>query len=312
MKMNIKQTTKRRKRYSWMDIIFMGIVYGSLILCALVCLYPMYFTILASFSDAYAVYRGEVNLLPKGFTTIAYELVFQNKDIWKGYGNTIFYTVFGTMFNLFLTIPAAYALSKKQMLGRNFLMTIFLITMYFGGGMIPSYILVKNLGLTDTRMIMILSGGLSVYNTIVTRTYFQNNIPESLYEAARIDGAGEFRVFLKIVIPLSAPIIAVMTLYYAVSHWNSYFNALIYIKNQDLHPLQLVLRRILILNEAAYEEALQSDTTAAALADAAKRAYQSLTMKYAMVFIGSAPMLILYPFIQKHFVIGFMVGSVKG
>lgn len=312
MKSNIKHKVSGWKRYSWSDRIFLGVVYGTLILFTLICLYPLYFTVIASVSDAYSVYRGEVNLLPKGFTTIAYELVFQNKEIWKGYANTMFYTVFGTLLNLFLTIPAAYGLSKKQMLGRNFLMTIFLITMYFGGGMIPTYLLMKNLHLTNTRMIMIITGGLSVYNTIVTRTYFQNNIPESLFEAARIDGAGEFRVFLKIVIPLSAPIIAVMTLYYAVGHWNSYFNALIYLTNSDLHPLQLILRRILILNEAAYEEALQSDTSAEALANAAKLAYQSLTMKYAMVFIGSAPMLILYPFVQKHFVKGMMVGSVKG
>ena len=302
---------KSWKRYSWSDKIFMGIVYGSLILITLMCLYPLYFTVMASFSDAYAVYRGEVNLLPKGFTTVAYELVYQNKDIWVGYKNTIIYTFLGTIFNLFLTIPAAYGLSKKQMLGRNFLMTIFLITMYFGGGMIPTYLLMKTLHLTDTRLLMIISGGLSVYNTIVTRTYFQNNIPDSLFEAARIDGAGELRVFLKIVIPLSAPIIAVMTLYYAVGHWNSYFTALIYLKKSDLHPLQLVLRRILILSQAAYETAMQSDASAEELANAAKKAYQALTMKYAMVFIGSAPMLILYPFVQKYFVKGVMLGSVK-
>ena len=310
-----KETIRKKSKwsyYSWSDKIFLIVVYSVIILAALACLYPLYFTIIASFSEAYDVYSGKVNLLPSGFTLEAYELVFQNKSIWQGYANTTFYTVAGTSFNLFLTIPCAYALSKKKMLGRNLFMTLFLITMYFGGGMIPTYILYKQLQLVNTPWIMIISGGLSVYNVVVTRTYFQNNIPESLYEAARIDGANELYIFWKLVIPLSAPIIAVIALYYAVGHWSSYFNAMIYITDKDLQPLQLVLRRILILNETAYEDAMQTAESAELINDAARRAQMAITMKYALVFIGSAPMLIAYPFIQKFFVKGVMVGSLKG
>ena len=309
------QTTIKRKskwkNYSWNDKIFLMVVYAVIVLLALICLYPLYYTVIASVSDAADVYKGKVNLFPSGFTLEAYTLVFQNKNIWRGYANTIFYTVVGTCFNLFLTIPTAYALSKKRMFGRGLLMTLFVITMYFGGGMIPTYILFKNMNLINTPWIMIISGGLSVYNVIVTRTYFQNNIPETLFEAARIDGASELRIFLQIVLPLSAPIIAVITLYYAVSHWSSYFTAMIYITETDLHPLQMVLRRILILNETAYTDAMLSGN-ADMIENALKQSQLAVTMKYALVFIASAPMLILYPFIQKHFVKGIMVGSLKG
>lgn len=301
------------RNYSIGDKIFLIIVYSTLLLFTLACLYPLYFTVIASVSDAHDVYTGKVNLWPSGFTMEAYGLVFQNKSIWRGYANTIFYTVAGTLFNLFLTIPTAYALSKKRMFGRTFLMTLFIITMYFGGGMIPTYILFQKLNLINTPWIMIINGGLSVYNVVVTRTYFQNNIPESLFEAARIDGASEFRIFLKLVLPLSAPILAVITLYYAVGHWSSYFSAMIYITDMDLHPLQVVLRRILILNESAYQDALLSaDATAEMLQSAEKQAHLATTMKYALVFIASAPVLAIYPFIQKYFVKGMMIGSLKG
>lgn len=299
-------------RYSWGDRIFLTIVYGTLILVSLICLYPLFFTVIASVSDAYAIYRGEVSFWPKGFTMEAYQMVLANDSIWRGYANTIFYTVTGTMLNLFLTIPAAYALSKSRVYGRNFLMTIFLITMYFSGGMIPTYIMMDKLNLINTPWVLILSGGLSVYNTIVTRTFFQNNIPETLYEAARIDGANEFRIFVQLALPLSKPILAVMTLYYAVAHWNSYFTAMIYIQDKDLYPLQMILRSILILNENAFTAALESDIDTAVLMDLAHKSYLVTTMKYALVFIASAPMLAIYPFIQKYFVKGVMVGSVKG
>lgn len=312
----MKSETIRKKskwsNYTWADKIFVVAVYTVVILITFVCLYPMYYTVIASFSNPYDVYTGKVNLLPKGFSLTSYELVFQNKGIWKGYANTIFYTVFGTIFNLILTIPCAYALSKQRMYGRNVFMTLFIITMYFSGGMIPTYILFNNLHLTNTRLILIIAGGLSVYNVVVTRTYFQNNIPESLYEAARIDGASEFRIFWQLVIPLSAPIIAVITLYYAVGHWSSYFNAMIYTTDTDLQPLQLVLRRILILNETAYEDAMNSGADPDIIKNAALQSQQAVTMKYSLVFIASVPMLIIYPFIQKFFVKGIMVGSLKG
>lgn len=299
-------------RYSWGDRIFLAIVYGTLILVTLICLYPLFFTVIASVSDAYAVYRGEISFWPKGFTLEAYQMVLENKSIWRGYANTIIYTLTGTMLSLFLTIPVAYALSKRQMYGQKILMTVFLITMYFSGGIIPSYILMNQLKLVNTPWVIILSGGLSVYNLIVTRTFFQGNIPESLYEAARIDGASEFRIFVQVALPLSKAILAVMALYYGVARWNSYFNAMIYLQDKDLFPLQLILRSILILNENAFTAALESDIDAAILADLAHKSYLVTTMKYALVFIASAPMLMIYPKIQKYFVKGVMVGSVKG
>jgi len=213
-----------------------------------------------------------------------------------------------------LTIPTAYALSKKRMYGRGFFMTLFLITMYFSGGMIPTFLLMNKLNLINTRWILVIGGGLSVYNVVVARTYFQNNIPETLFEAARIDGANEFLIFLKLVIPLSAPIIAVIGLYSAVAQWSSYFNAMIYITDNDLQPLQIVLRRILILNEQAYDKLMSSggNITAEQIELAEKMSYMALTMKFSLVFIASAPMLVAYPFVQKYFVKGMMIGSLKG
>lgn len=297
---------------SWDDRVFLIIVYSLLILLALICAYPLYFTIIASISDPHSVYLGKISFLPKGFTTEAYELVFQNKMIWKGYLNSIFYTACGTFFNLLLTIPAAYALSKKQLIWRTPLTVFLSFTMYFSGGMIPTYLLFKSLGMLNNMSVMIFAGGISIYNVIVTRTYFQNNIPESLCEAARIDGANEFQIFFRLVIPLSAPIIAVMTLYYAVGHWNNYFDGMVYLTNTNLQPLQVVLRKILIINENAYQEAILAETDSATLLqDAARRTYLAITMKYSVVFIASLPMLIIYPFIQKHFVKGVMIGAVK-
>ena len=313
-KMRNESLAKRKSslaRSTLSDKIFLIIVYAVLFAIAFACMYPIYFAVIASFSEGHAVYSGDVNWLPKGFTLGAYQLVFQNDKIWRGYLNTIFYTVCGTLFNLFLTIPTAYALSKKRMYGRGVIMTLFIITMYFGGGMIPTYLLMDKMNLINTPWIMIISGGISVYNVVVTRTYFMNSIPEGLYEAARIDGANEIYIFRKMALPLSAPILAVMTLYYAVGHWNSYFNAMIYISNQKLHPLQVILRRILILNETAYEDALESGASMELLKDAAHAAYMAVTMKYALVLIACLPMLIAYPFVQKYFVKGIMIGSLK-
>jgi putative aldouronate transport system permease protein len=274
--------------------------------------YPIYYTIIASFSDHTAVATGKISLLPVGFQTTAYEAVFKNTEIWLGYLNTILYTVGGTAFNLFLTIPAAYAMSKKRMFGHGVLSWYFLITMYFGGGMIPTYLLYKTLNLVNNPFIMVISGGISVYNMIVTRTYYQNSIPESLYEAGRIDGCSEIGMFFRIALPLSLPIVAVMCLYYAVGHWNGYFTALIYLTKTRYQPLALVLRRILIMNQAARDEAVSADLDPYLIANAAARANLVVVMKYALVIIASLPMLILYPFIQKYFVKGVMIGSVKG
>lgn len=295
----------------WDDRIFLIVVYTFMILVAFCCLYPLYFTVIASLSNPDAVYTGKVTLLPVGFSTQSYEMVFGDTRIWRGYGNSIYYTVVGTLFNLLLTIPGAYALSKRRMYCRGLFTTIFIFTMYFSGGMVPYYILLKNLNLLNTRWVLIIGGGVSVYNMVVTRTYFQNNVPETLCEAARIDGASEFGTFLRVVLPISGPIVAVMALYYAVSHWSSYFAGMVYVTNPDIQPLQVVLRKILILNETAYADAMASGD-ATLISNAEKRAQVVAAMKYAVVFIGSLPMLILYPFIQKHFVKGIMVGSLKG
>lgn len=300
--------TRKRKRVSWFDIVNNLFV----IMLTIICLYPLYYTVIASFSDYSAVATGKVSLWPVGFQLEAYKGMFANKDIWMGYRNTIYYTVFGTMFNLFLTVPAAYVMSKKRMFGHSILTWYFLITMYFGGGMIPTYLLYKNLGLINNPLIMIISGGLSVYNMIVVRTFFSSSIPNELYEAGRIDGSSEFGLFFKIALPLSAPIVAVITLYYAVGHWNSYFTAMMYLTKAEYQPLSLVLRRILIMNEAAIDEAGLMDLDPALLEAMADRANLAVVMKYALVIISSAPMLAIYPFIQKYFVKGVMIGALKG
>ncbi len=298
-------------RTSYGDKIYLLIVFSLLALVTFLCIYPLWFTIIASISDANAVYTGKVKLLPHDISMEAYRLVMNNKDIWRGYLNTIFYTVVGTAFDLFLTIPCAYALSKKKMFGRGFFSVLFVIAMYFSGGMIPTYILMIKLHLINTRWALIFTGALSIYNLIITRTYFQNSIPETIYEAAEIDGASEFRSFFTIALPLSKPIIAVIALYYAVYHWSDYFNAMLYITNTKLQPLQIVLQQILIYNKTAYDVASAQDVDAAFLADLAYRAHLATTIKYAIVFIASAPMLVIYPFIQKFFVKGIMIGSLK-
>ena len=299
---------KKKRKLTAFDLCIILI----LLLITLVIAYPIYYTVIASFSDHQAVATGKVSFLPVGFQLTAYKAVFENDQIWQGYLNTIIYTVGGTAFNLFLTIPAAYAMSKTQMLGHGVLTWCFLITMYFGGGMIPTYLLYKNLNLINNPLIMVIAGGLSIYNLIVTRTYYQNSIPDSLYEAARIDGSSEIGIFIRIALPLSMPIIAVMCLYYAVGHWNGYFTALMYLTKTKYQPLALVLRRILIMNETALDEAVGADLDPALIANAAARANLVVTMKYALVLVASLPMLVLYPFIQKYFVKGVMIGSVKG
>ncbi len=298
----------RKKRISAFDFV----VNAILIFITLLCLYPLYYTVIASVSDFTAVATGKVGFWPIDFQLKAYKAVFENQQIWMGYRNTIIYTVLGTAFNLCLTIPTAYVMSKKQMFGHSVITWYFLITMYFGGGMIPTYLLYKDLGLLNNPLVMIVTGGLSIYNMIVARTYFSSSIPADLYEAGRIDGCSEFGLFFKIALPLSMPITAVMMLYYAVGHWNSYFNAMMYLTKVDYQPLSLVLRRILIMNQAAVDEAGLMTLDPALLQDAAERANLAIVMKYALVLIASAPMLAVYPFIQKYFVKGVMIGALKG
>ncbi|MCL2572867.1 MAG: carbohydrate ABC transporter permease [Defluviitaleaceae bacterium] len=284
-----------------------------MLLLLLVTFYPLYYTVIASLSEPFDVARGNVRFLPVNFTLQSYRQVFAYSQIWIGYRNTIFYTVFGTLFSLFLTIPAAYTLSKKQIPFRGVITFFFVFTMYFGGGMIPTFLLVRDMGLMNTPWVMIILGGFSVWNMIVTRVYFMSSIPEELYESARIDGASDFRQFFTIALPLAKPVIAVITLWYIVGNWNAFFNALLYIRDANLEPLQLVLRRVLVLEQSVLDEGLLQDTLQPGeLLDRVRRAHAAYTMRYAMVFIASFPLLVAYPFIQKHFVKGIMVGSLKG
>lgn len=283
-----------------------------LLMLALIILYPMYFTVIASFSEPYDVVSGNVKFWFKGFTMDSYIQVFNNKKIWIGYRNSIVNTALGTMLNLILTIPAAYALSKNSLWNRGLLNTYFVIIMFFSGGLLPTYLVVRDMGLLNKPYTLILLGGFSAYNMIVARTYFQTSIPESLYEAAEIDGCSQFRQFFSIAIPLAKPIIAVITLYYAVGRWNSFFDSLVYISNSDFYPLQMVLRNILLEGQNALTSLDPSTMDAEQVAYLTRRAYMAEAMKYAIIFIASLPMLIAYPFVQKYFVKGVMIGSVKG
>ena len=282
-----------------------------MLLVLLVVAYPLYFTIIASVSDASALSAGKVILRPAGFNLEAYRQVLAYKAIWKGYANSAYYTLFGTLLAMFVTIPAAYSLSKKYFPLRNLFTTVVLITMYFGGGLVPTYLLVKSLRLLNTRAILVILGCFSVYNMIIARSYFSTSISDALYEAAEIDGAGEYKKFYAIALPLAKPILAVLVLYYAVGYWNSYFNALMYTSSKAFEPLQLVLRRVLILNENALNIEMLEQVSVDELLIQKARAEAAYVMKYAMVFIGSLPLLIMYPFVQKHFVKGVMIGSVK-
>jgi len=292
------------------DRIFDLVNHILVFLLLAICIYPLYYTIIASFSEPEHVLSGRVYLWIKGFTLDSYRSVLDYDMIWVGYRNTIFYTVVGTLYNLIVLIPASYALSKKEMKFKGPLMLFFVFTMYFGGGMIPTYLNMKNLNLIDSIWVMIIPSAFSVYNMIITRTFFMTNFSESLAEAARIDGAGEFRIFIQIALPLSSAIIAVMTLYHAVGRWNSYFNALLYLNDSQKYPLQMVLRTVLLQNTS-----VRIDTgamTTEEIMDNIRKQKLAETLKYAVIFIANAPVLAMYPFVQKYFTKGIMVGSIKG
>ena len=281
------------------------------VLITFIVAYPLYFCIVASFSDPMEVAQGNTLLWIKGFTTEAYKYVFKEERLWIGYRNTIIYTILGTLYNLILTIPAAYVLTKKHMPFRNLISWYFFITMYLSGGMIPTYLLIKDLNLIDNPLVLIIGAGVNCYNLIVTRQYFATSIHPNIYEAAYIDGASEWKCFLKVALPLAKPIIAVMVLYYGVARWNGYYEALLYIRNSDYQPLQLVLRSIL-LNSSFTIEDFAATTDIDSVLYLQQLANMAQSMKYAIIFIASAPLLVLYPFIQKHFAKGIMIGSVKG
>lgn len=292
------------------DKIFLAINYTFVMFAFLIVLYPLIYILSASISDPKLVGSGEMWLLPKGITFEGYIRVFENENIWNGYLNTIIYTVVGTMINLVVTLPAAYALSRKDFYGRGFFTAMFMVTMFFSGGMVPSYLLVKQLGMIDTIWALVIPGAVSIWNLIVCRTFFQSSIPKELQEAAQIDGCTNMRLFIKIVLPLSMPIIAVMALFYGVGHWNSYFSALIYLNDAAKYPLQLVLRQILVLQQMSAQGGGMIDgSTATALNNKAEIA---ALVRYSTIIVATIPIIAVYPFLQRYFVQGVMIGSVKG
>ena len=287
------------------DLTFRIVNTTLLAIILLVTLYPLYFIIIASFSDPLQVNAGKILFWPSGFHTNAYRMVFRDQDILTGYRNTLFYTVAGTLINLILTVMAAYPLSRRDLVGRTFLTWILIFTMFFSGGLIPTYLLVSSLGLRNTVWSIILLGAVSVWNVIIMRTFFQSTIPQDLHDAAQVDGCSNLGQLFRIILPLSKPVIAVMVLYYGVAHWNGFFNALIYITDSKLYPLQLILRSILVQNRVSEE--MLSDIESLAM-----RATLVENIKYAVIIVSTVPILTLYPFLQKYFVKGVMIGAIKG
>ena len=302
---NVNVKRKTRLRHSVSDNIFNGILLVILGFFLILVAYPLIFVVAASFSSGNAVTSGKVFLWPVNFTLTGYEIVFSNAAVWRGYANTVFYTLTGTALNLVLTIMVAYPLSRRTFQGRRFFSILYMIPMFVGGGMIPTYVLMSKLGLVNSRWIMILSGAVSIYNMVLMRTFFKNSIPDELLESAKIDGISDIGYLLKIVIPLSKAIISVIVLYYMVGHWNSYMTPLIYLQDPDKKPLQLILREI--LNASKVD--LTQITDPAVIE---KMAGMADVMKYALIVVSTVPMLILYPFIQKFFTKGVMIGSLKG
>lgn len=269
----------------------------------LVIFYPCYYIVVASVSDPVQIYESNSLLWhPKGFSLYSYSEVLQNAHIWRGYRNTILYVVSGTFLSVFLTTTAAFALTRKNMPGNTVILFMILFTMYFSGGLIPTYLVVRGLNLTDTPLALILPNAVVTYNLIITISYFRS-MPYSLEEAAKIDGASYYMIFFKVMLPLAMPVVAVIALYYAVQLWNDYFNALIYLKKRTLYPLQLILREILIQNNTASMQSITSGDDAQAYAE---------NVKYATIVVSTVPILCFYPFVQKFFVKGVMIGAVKG
>ena len=300
----MNSTVKNRIRKSKEVKIFDFIIYLTAVLLVIITLYPMYFIVIASISNPTDVSSGNIVLWPKGINMRGYEQLLNYKQLWVGYKNTIIYALLGTGMNLIVNISASYALSRKDLIGKKLITFYYLVPMFFGGGLIPTYLIVKNFGLLDTRWVMILPFSVITYYIIVGRTFFSNNIPDDLWEAAQIDGCGNLTFFFKIVLPLSKAVIAVIALWSAVGHWNAYFNALIYLRSDVLQPLQIVLRNILISNQTM--SMMMTGTAATEARQAAE------LIKYGVIVVSSAPIMCMYPFVQKYFNQGVMIGAVKG
>jgi putative aldouronate transport system permease protein len=298
-----KHMAQRRTPADWFADI---VIWVLVAVVAVAVIYPLYFVVIASFSNPAMVSTGKVTVLPVDINFGGYEKVFSDSRIWIGYRNTIVYSVVGTLLNMVVTLPAAFALARIEFKPRRVILFLFTFTMYFAGGLIPSYLLFKDLGLLDNMWVFVLPGAVSVWNLIIARSFFETSIPEDLHDAAQIDGLGYFGYFMKIVLPLSSAIIAVLALYYFVGHWNDYFTALIYIRTDTKQPLQMVLQNILLANQTQQggsgnggQSALQQQQ----LAD---------QIKYGVIIVSTLPLLVVYPFLQKYFNKGVMIGAVKG
>lgn len=294
---------------SWDDKLFYALVVLIVSLLFISVLYPILHIIACSFSSGNAIYAGKVFVWPVDFGLDGYNLVFSNADVWRGYINTIRYTLLGTFINVTMIMITAYPLSRTDLPGRSWIMELFTFTMYFGGSMIPNYLLVRDLGMLDTTWSLVIPGALAVYQMIVARTFLQTNIPIELLQAAQIDGCNDSKFFFKIVLPLSSAIIAVSALFMAVGHWNSYFNAMMYLNTRSKIPLQLVLREILISSQYTVSS---SELTGMSPEDVERIQRVTDIMKYALIIISSVPIMCLYPFAQKYFMKGVMVGAIKG
>lgn len=299
---NYKSRSRGDRIFDTIDFILLTLVF-------LIVAYPLYFIIISSISDPVVVASGGVTVIPVGFTLDGYKRVFEESTVMRGFMNSLIYTVTGVLVNLLLTLPTSYALSRKDFFASRPIMIFYMLTMFVSGGLMPTYLVVKGTGLMDSMWALIVPGAVSVYNMIVARTFFKANIPGELLEAAKLDGCGNTRFFLYIVLPLSSAIIAILVLYYGVGHWNSYFNALLYITDREKWPLQLELRSILLQNMLSQSKSVMS---AAELAE--KKRLEALVemMKYSLIIVSSIPVMILYPFVQKYFVKGVTIGSVKG
>jgi len=300
----VEVKNKNKKREISKDKIFVISCLVIILLLTVMVLYPVIYVISASFSSPTALMQGKVWLWPVDVSLAGYKAVFDYQKVWIGYGNTIFYTVVGTVINVVMSMICAYPLSRRNLPGRGIFMGIFTFTMLFSGGLIPNYVWMKTLGLLDTRWALLIPSAMSVYNMIVARTFIENNVPEELYEAAKIDGSDDFNFFFKIVLPLTKAVIAVLALWYAVGHWNAYFDAFIYLKDNTLYPLQIFLKDILVANSSSAE--MMSAESHVDLLNL------KLLLKYSLIVVSAAPLCALYPFVQKYFVKGVTIGSVKG
>ena len=297
---------KTRFRFFGSDIAFDIINTTLLIIVFLLASYPIYYIVIASISTPELVLNGLVTFWPRGFHIDSYIRVFNNPDVMRGYWNTILYTTAGTIINLIVTLPAAYAMSRSDLRGRKFLTLFFAFTMFFGGGLIPFFLVVQRLGMINTFWAMVIPNAMSVWNLLICRNFFQSNIPGELLESAQMDGCSNRKFFIQVVLPISKAIIAVMVLFYAVGHWNSFFNALIFLRDNDRMPLQMVLRRLLVM--AMPDPALGADM----MEDWVRMILEVEMLKYALVVVASVPVIALYPLVQKHFAQGVMIGSIKG